>query len=295
MKTSLLLAIIVSACRDSSEIHKIKIPVTKTADVVSSEQRNNIKQEVNSNNKLFSYTLSKSRTNFSFEGKDVSRANNISVAASKLNGIEISSGLRFSFNETVGKRSKEEGFQEAIVIFASEKTKGMGGGICQVSSTLYAAAMFAGMNVTNRISHSRPSTYIPKGLDSTVDYDTNIDLVFTNPYDFPVKIMANISKLGTIEISFLGSEIIYEAKHYFKNQAAIPFGQRIIRGAYYHGVPKKKQKGEDGVPGLSFWYYKSKNEKHKNKFVQTESRYKSIPEIWYANNTDDVPSLSASL
>jgi len=293
MKTLLFLAIIVSKCQNPNEMHKIPIPIAKTVDVVSSSQRRDTEPKVNPNDKLFSKTLSTYRTKFLFEEKNVSRAKNIGLAASKLNGIEISPGLRFSFNETVGKRSKEEGFQEATVIFASEKTEGMGGGVCQVSSTLYAASMFAGMNVTNRVSHSRPSTYISKGLDSTVDYDTNIDLAFTNPYDFPIKIVAGIPESGTIEISFMGSEIIYNAKHYFKNQAAIPFEQRIIRGPYRHGPPKKKQRGEDGMPGLSFWYYKSNNEKYKDKFVQTESRYKSVPEVWYAN-TDEIPSLKVN-
>jgi len=297
MRTLLFLAIIISKCQNPNE----KIPITKTVvaissitktvDVFSSNQRKHTEQEVNTGNKLLSKTLSTYSSNFLFEDKYVSRAKNISLAASKLNGIEISPGLRFSFNETIGKRTKEHGFQEATVIFASEKTEGMGGGVCQVSSTLYAAAMFAGMNVTNRVSHSRPSTYISKGLDSTVDYYTNIDLAFTNPYDFPVKIITNISEPGTIKISFLGSDVIYNTKHYFKKQAVIPFSQRIIRGPYRFGPPKKKQKGEDGTPGLSFWYYKSNNEKYKDKFVQTESRYKSIPEIWYANNTDDITPL----
>ena len=94
-----------------------------------------------------------------------------------------------SFNAIVGDRSEENGFQKSWEIFKGEMVEGVGGGTCQVASTFHAAAFFGGLDVLERLPHSRPSAYIPMGLDSTVVYPI-VDLKLRNPHPFPVVVHA---------------------------------------------------------------------------------------------------------
>ena len=114
---------------------------------------------------------------------------NIDAAASKLDGLVLEPGELFSFNAVVGDRSEENGFQKSWEINKGEMVEGVGGGTCQVASTFYAAAFFSGLDVLERLPHSRPSAYIPMGLDSTVVYPA-VDLKVRNPHSFPVVVHA---------------------------------------------------------------------------------------------------------
>ena len=115
------------------------------------------------------------------------RANNISVATKSINGIVLMPGKTFSFNGVVGQRTVARGYQEAHVIVNDKIDSGLGGGICQVSSTLYNACLKGNLKITERTHHTFPSTYVPKGQDATVDYG-NIDFKFTNSYAYPLYI-----------------------------------------------------------------------------------------------------------
>jgi vancomycin resistance protein YoaR len=85
------------------------------------------------------------------------RSRNVEVAASRINGVVLSAGASMSFNEIVGARSTENGFQKAGEIFKGEMIEGVGGGTCQVASTLHAIAFFGGLDIVERLPHSRPS------------------------------------------------------------------------------------------------------------------------------------------
>ena len=122
-----------------------------------------------------------------FNAKNLNRVNNIKVAVNNASNILLNSKKEFSFNEFIGKRSVDRGFKEAPVIVNGELTSGMGGGICQVSSTIYNSALYAGLEIVQARNHSIPSGYIPKGRDAAVSYG-NIDLVFKNNYNNPVLI-----------------------------------------------------------------------------------------------------------
>jgi len=144
----------------------------------------------------FTHTLGSFDTGYESGGN---RGKNVRLAASRVNETVVPPKGIFSFNATVGPRTAARGFLEAGVIFKGEMTHGMGGGVCQVSSTLHATALMAGLDVIERIPHSRPSAYIPMGLDSTVTIaeecetaprskDCYIaDLRIQNPYSFTVK------------------------------------------------------------------------------------------------------------
>ena len=122
------------------------------------------------------------------------RNENIRVAFSKINGIVLEDGKRFSFNSTVGRRTLDNGFKEALEYAYGELTVGVGGGVCQASTTMYLAAIQAGMTIVNRVAHSNPVGYTDLGKDATVS-DTRgreIDFVFRNESGGTIYILANI-------------------------------------------------------------------------------------------------------
>ncbi len=141
-------------------------------------------------------------TTFPRAGKNASRAFNVALAASRLEGAIILPGRTMSFNAIVGERSLEAGFMEAPEIYEGEMVDGVGGGTCQVASTFHAAALFAGLRMAERYPHSRPSSYIRMGLDATVSWPT-VDLRVANPFPFPVVIHATTDK-GRLRIEVLG-------------------------------------------------------------------------------------------
>lgn len=114
-----------------------------------------------------------------FDPNLAGRTVNIRLAAKALDKVVIKPGKTFSFNNTVGPRTVEKGYQEAIIIENGAFVPGLGGGVCQVSSTLYNVVLMANLKVTERTKHSLPVTYVPPGKDATVAYP-DIDLKFVN-------------------------------------------------------------------------------------------------------------------
>jgi hypothetical protein len=139
------------------------------------------------------------------------RANNIELAASNINNTIIPQGSTFSYNDSVGPRTFKLGFREAHAIVKKKIVDEMGGGICQVSGTLFAAAYMAGLDIMEAHTHSRASTYIKPGLDATVNWGS-LDLKIRNPFVFPVTIQTKITeeptkwggKLRVLTVTVLG-------------------------------------------------------------------------------------------
>jgi vancomycin resistance protein YoaR len=119
------------------------------------------------------------------------RRENIKKAVSAIDGTLISPGESFSFNEIVGPRVSERGYKIAPVMIRGELVPGVGGGVCQVSTTLYNAVLLAGLKVVRRGHHARPVKYVSPGRDATVVYGY-IDLVFRNDKDSPVYIQGEV-------------------------------------------------------------------------------------------------------
>lgn len=113
------------------------------------------------------------------------RTINVKLAAQALDGILLVPGADFSYNELVGERSEARGYREAPVIEQGQMVEGLGGGACQVSSTVHAAALFGGLEIVERYNHSLPSSYIGMGLDAVVAYPL-LDLRIKNNLDRPV-------------------------------------------------------------------------------------------------------------
>ncbi|MEA4929782.1 MAG: VanW family protein [Candidatus Limiplasma sp.] len=117
------------------------------------------------------------------------RNNNISLACQAINGKVLLPGETFSFNETTGKRTTDKGYQSAGAIAAGQSIEEVGGGICQVSSTLFNAVARADLEIVSRSPHAWPSTYVKIGEDATVNWP-NLDFQFRNNKSTPVFIIA---------------------------------------------------------------------------------------------------------
>lgn len=150
-----------------------------------------------------------------FSVADRERNFNLKLAASKLNGVVLQPGQELSFNETVGERSEKQGYKVAHVITAGEMVDGLAGGTCQISTTLFGASFFAGLDIVKTTAHSRPSVYTPLGFDATVVWP-NTDLKLANPYEFPVAIHYRVAG-GEAMVEVLGKKrpwdkVVFERK-----------------------------------------------------------------------------------
>lgn len=119
------------------------------------------------------------------------RTHNVKLAAHALDGIFLMPDAEFSYNDWVGERSLLRGFREAPVIEQGQMVEGIGGGACQVSSTVHAAALLSGLDIRERYNHSLPSSYIPKGWDAVVSYPI-LDLRIRNNTERPVVLKVSI-------------------------------------------------------------------------------------------------------
>lgn len=128
----------------------------------------------------------------SFATSNSNRSTNIILAAEKINGLVIMPGETFSYNQAVGQRTKEAGFKEAPAYLNGQVVQEYGGGICQVSSTLYNAVLYANLTITERYNHGFKPSYVKPGLDATVSWG-GVDFKFTNNRDYPVRIICDTS------------------------------------------------------------------------------------------------------
>ncbi|CDQ18957.1 VanW family protein, partial [Halobacillus karajensis] len=141
-----------------------------------------------------------------FKKGNKARSKNISLATHAINNHVVFPGELFSFNKVVGKRTKEKGYVRAPVIVRGELAEGIGGGICQVSSTLYNAVDNAGLKIVERYSHSRNVPYVPPGRDATVSW-YGPDFTFKNEYNQPVLIQAK-SANGKVMVRIHSSDLL---------------------------------------------------------------------------------------
>ena len=141
-----------------------------------------------------------------FNAEDRGRCENIAIAAELISGITIQPYGEFSFNQTVGRRTEEAGFQKAKIIVNGEYVLGTGGGVCQVSTTLYNAALKSGLTVTEFHPHSLQVSYVAPSRDAMVS--TQSDLCFINPHVFPVRLTAEVFD-GGVRVYFSGKKDAY--------------------------------------------------------------------------------------
>jgi len=170
-------------------------------------------------------------TQFNTENKE--RSDNIKVAAEALDKSLVMPDRVFSFNDIVGPRTTEKGYKESLVIENNQFTPGVGGGVCQVSTTLYNALLRANLTIVERHPHSLPISYVAPGLDATVSYNW-VDLKFMNNYPKPVLIHTEY-KPGKLKILVLGTEGKFPQ---------VRITSRIVK----HLAPEKKVIEDASVP-----------------------------------------------
>ncbi|MDF9407821.1 VanW family protein [Pelotomaculum isophthalicicum JI] len=161
--TSDLTSVIVEAKKPEVELTVITVPPARSTEMIRSMGINGL---------LAGYSTW-------FDAGKVSRTYNISVAARAFDEQLIRPGHEVSFNKVVGPRSSEAGYKNAPVIVNNEIVEGLGGGVCQVSTTLYNCVLLAGLEIVERYNHSLPVSYVPIGRDATVVYD-ELDFRFRN-------------------------------------------------------------------------------------------------------------------
>lgn len=154
------------------------------------------------------------------------RTHNVKLAADAVDGLFLMPGAEFSYNDWVGERSEERGFREAPVIEQGQLVEGIGGGACQVSSTIHAAALLSGLEIVERYNHSLPSSYISMGMDAVVSYPA-LDLRIKNNFDRPVVLRVSIE--DNVLMADFYSDVPRASKVYFRHEVAeeIPYKEVV--------------------------------------------------------------------
>ncbi|WP_068781509.1 VanW family protein [Paenibacillus sp. GM2] len=163
-----------------------------------------------------------------YNSGNADRSYNIALAAKAIDGTVVFPGETFSFNQVVGIRTTDKGYKRAGVIVRGEMSEGVGGGICQVSSTLFNAVDRAGLKVVQRYSHSRHVSYVPPGRDATVSWG-GPDFVFDNEYNQPILIRA-FAGGGSMVVNIFSSDVIeYSPKKIPSMSDRLPEEMKDIR------------------------------------------------------------------
>lgn len=147
-----------------------------------------------------------------YDASNKNRSSNLKLASDKINGTIVLPGEEFSYNKVVGERTIAAGFKEAHIFSGGKVVDGLGGGICQIATTLYDTVLYANLEVTERRNHGLPAGYVQNGLDATVSYGS-IDFKFVNSRKYPIKIVSQVKNgVAKMEIHGVKEEVEYQVK-----------------------------------------------------------------------------------
>jgi len=256
--------------KTDGETYEIDIAVNTTnPDISTLELLENLKLKY----KLADYSTS-------VIGKEDNTIFNIALAAKMINGVLLKPGNIFSFNHYVGPAEKEDGYKESTIIANGKFVNGYGGGVCQVSSTLYNALILGNFEIVQRHNHSvygEATTYVPLGRDSGIFFGYK-DLKFKNNYDGDIAIFAKV-KNNTLRVVILGtSENDAEIEIISKDEEVIDY--EIIREKDNNLEPGQKKIMQEGVNGYKIKTYRIVRENGEEKIeLLSSDNYNSIPMI----------------
>lgn len=146
----------------------------------------------------------------SYSTRDQKRTTNLRLAANKINGTVLMPGETFSYNKVVGERTIAAGYQEAPIYVSGKVVDGLGGGICQITTTLYNAVVYANLDIVERSNHQFVPSYAPASRDATVVYGS-IDFKFKNNRNYPIKIVCSVQNgIANFQIYGLKTDNDYE-------------------------------------------------------------------------------------
>lgn len=197
-------------------------------------------------NQLANYTTRYDITNYN-------RSNNLAISAKKINGTVIMPGETFSYNKVVGERTIAAGYKAAGAYAGGKVIQSVGGGICQISSTLYNTALLANLEIKDRSNHAFLTGYVPASRDATVSWGT-LDFQFKNTRKYPIKIEAS-AKNGICKISIYGikEETEYEVVVQSKVLSYIPYTVKYVNDdTLEEGKEVVEQAGQNGCTSEAY-------------------------------------------
>ena len=183
-----------------------------------------------------------------YDVSDKDRTTNLELACNKINGTVVLSGDTFSYNKVVGARTAGAGYKNAKIYEAGKVVDGIGGGICQISSTLYNAVLNANLEIVERKNHQFVTSYVEPGMDATVVYGLT-DFKFKNTRQYPVRVVATAKNgIATVTIYGIKEDKEYTFKFDVKRVATIPSTTEYIDDSTLPaGTEKVEQKGTNGL------------------------------------------------
>lgn len=209
------------------------------------------------------------------------RNTNLKLACEALNGLILQPGEEFSYNEALGERTAAKGYKPAPAYSGNDLVDSIGGGICQVSSTLYYSTLIADLEIVFRINHGFASSYIDYGMDATVSWGYP-DFQFKNNTNFPIKIEAEVSD-GYVKVKILGTD---EKDYYVKMEYEITGMEKPDTIYEEHTSDEGYKDGQvlqGGTTGIYVKTYKCKYSKETDELIsrdfEARSNYKTVDKI----------------
>ncbi len=183
-----------------------------------------------------------------YDASDVNRTTNLEIACQKINGKVILAGDTFSYNKALGPRTAAAGYRNGKIYSGGEVVDGIGGGICQISSTLYNTVLMSNLEIVERRNHQFVTSYLPAGRDATVVYGLT-DFQFKNTRQYPVRIVASARNgIATVSMYGIKEENEYTFSFSTKTVGSIPFTTKYEENATLaEGTEIVKQKGANGL------------------------------------------------
>lgn len=189
-----------------------------------------------------------------YDATNIPRTTNLKLAMNKLNGVVVAPGETFSYNKTLGKRTAEAGYKEAGGYAGGKVVQTLAGGICQISSTLYDAAIYANLEIVERHNHMFLAGYVGAGKDATVVYGA-YDLKFKNTRNYPIMIKTSIgSGVAKIDIFGIKEDVEYEVEISSKILSYTSF--KVIRETDNSLAPGQEKVSQSGMNGCKSITYK---------------------------------------
>ena len=209
-----------------------------------------------------------------YSSSSYNRDTNLWLACQSINGVILNPGDTFSYNAALGERTPEKGYKPAASYMGNETVNTYGGGICQPSSSLYYAALIADLEIVQRSCHGFVSSYMPLGMDATVDWN-GPDFKFRNDSEFPIRIDA-VASGGTVTVTLVGTDMrdYYVEMEYEVLGTTYPSTKEIVVEAgsgHYDGEVKTS-----AYTGYTVQTYKLKYDKETNALISREKEAYSV-------------------
>lgn len=219
---------------------------------------------------------------------NAARTENLRIACESINGMILNPGDVFSFNEAVGERTEERGFKPATIYGGEgESVDGVGGGICQVASTIYYTTLYMDLEQVQREPHMYQVSYVPGGMDATVYWDSGLDYKFRNNREHPMKIQANVDG-GHVNITFWG---VKENDNYVEMTFAVleTFTSEDVEEVDETKEPGYREQKQTAYTGAKVEAYQKVFDGDGNLIKENtiKSTYKSRPNIYIVGPSEE--------